>query len=373
MGISKKDLLGIHKWLGLIAGLFILVMAFSGSLLVFDDEIEHYLQRDVIYLDNSQDSVNIDAAYHAVQEKYPNWGVRISHIPDTPNRAIEAQVRRPDLGRRILYIHPTEATILRDLHGNETFSYWLLNLHYKLHAGFWGEVLLFFAGLCFIGSLITGFWFYRKSIWRVLTFKIRPRFRNLHSGSSELHRCVGVWVLLMNLLMALTGILLSLIVVGTNVYQLAKGEQKPIPDPPSVTVSLDNLIDKSTTDLAGFTPTYIEMPPTAKESITIFGGMDTDWPIHYEFSNHIEYNPQTGEETERFLIREKHWSYHILSVAYPLHFGNWGGVLTKLIYCVAGLAPPILSITGFIIWRRRRTQRIQVAENNFSSNPIRSK
>jgi len=260
-----------------------------------------------------------------------------------------------------MYVHPTNGKILRDLHGNDTYSYWLLNFHYKLHAGVPGALILFFAGLCFLGSLITGFWFYRKSIWRVLTFKIRPRFRDLKSGSSELHRSVGVWALLMNLLMVLTGVFLSLIVVGTNISHLAKGKEDPVPDPPSVAISVDTLLDKSKNELGGFTPTYIEMPPNAGDPITIFGRMDTDWPIHYEFSNHLEYDPQTGTEIERFLIREKHWSYNILSIAYPLHFGNWGGIPIKILYCLAGLAPPILSITGFVIWQQRQNERKAIA------------
>lgn len=362
MYISKKNILGIHKWLGLIAGLFVLVMAVSGSLLVFDDEIEHYIQRDVIHLNENKGSINMDAAYQSIQQKYPDWGVRITHIPESPSRAIEAQVRRSDEVRRILYVNPTNGTILRDIDGNQTYSYWLLNLHYKLHAGFAGELVLFLAGLCFVGSLLTGFWFYRKSIWRVLTFKIRPRFRNLQSSSSELHRTIGVWALLLNLIMALTGMFLSLIVVGTNTYNFIQGEEKQTPNPPSINVSINNLLEESRTNVAGFTPTYIEMPTAPRKSITIFGRMDTDWSIHYKFSNHIEYDPKTGAETERFLIREKHWSYNILSISYPLHFGNWGGIFIKFLYCMAGLAPPILSITGFVIWQQRRKRRKQIAQ-----------
>jgi len=375
MSVSKKNLLGIHKWLGLVAGLFVLLMGLSGSLLVFDDEIDHYLNRDVIDLSATDGTVNIDAAYRSVQHKYPNWSVRITHIPEEADRSIQAQVRRPHDQRRILYVHPSSGTILRDLDSNETFSYWMLNFHYNLHSGFWGEILLFLAGFCFLGSLITGFWFYRKSIWRVITFKIRPRFRSWQSGSSELHRFVGVWALLMNFLMALTGIILMLIVVGTNTMHLLKGNADPIPNPPPVTISIDNLLNKAQTDMPGFVPSYIEMPETAEDPITIYGHMNTDWPIHYEFSNHIKYGPQTGTETSHFLIRNNHWSYDILSVAYPLHFGDWDGLLIKIIYCLAGLAPPLFSITGFIIWRNRwqKPTRIQqshdVKTNQLKTNP----
>jgi uncharacterized iron-regulated membrane protein len=44
-------------------------------------------------------------------------------------------------------------------------------------------------------------------------------------------------------------------------------------------------------------------------------------------------------------------------MAGPLHFGNYGGLPLKIVYCLLGFTPAFLSISGFILWRKRRSVR----------------
>lgn len=354
----KSKILRIHKWLGLLAGIFILLMSLTGAAIVFDDEIEAFLQRDVINQPESAQPVSLDPAYKTIRETYPNWDVRIRVIPEKANRAIEAEVRQPN-DRRLLYMHPVNGKILRDLKSENTFSYWMVKFHYKLHAGFWGEVIVLVAGFMLLGSLITGFWFYRKSFWKTVSFKKRPRFSKRKSLSSELHRFIGVWALVFNFITALTGVIILLTIVVGNAKSY--NQPKPLPDPPTVEISLDQLMDKARETNAGFDPSYIRMPVKPDGKIILFGHMDTDLPIHYEYSNYVTYDPHTGEESKSFFIKDQPFYMDILSVAYPLHFGDWGGVFIKILYCMFGFAPAILSITGFIIWRQRskRQQKLR--------------
>ncbi|WP_372636236.1 PepSY-associated TM helix domain-containing protein [Fodinibius sp.] len=368
--MNKRFLLSIHKWLGLIAGIFILIMGLTGSILVFDDEIEQFIQRDVIHQPNSDQPVSLDNAYTSITRKHPNWDVRFTVIPDKAGRAIEAEIRRPD-DRRYLYLHPVTGDIMRDLDSESTFSYWMLKLHYQLHSGFTGEIILLIAGLMFIGSLITGFWFYRKAIKRVLTFKIRPRFRNLQSTSSELHRSVGVWALIFNLITAVTGVVIMLIIVQTHLQ--SDGDSPSLPDPPAVEASLDKVMETARQSHPGFDPSYMRMPAQPDRQITLYGHMDSDLPIHYEFSNYVQFDPETGRESNAFFVRNQPVTTHLLSFTYPLHFGDWGGIIIKILYCLFGLAPAILSITGFIIWlQRERKKRGLQRQKNPSLGPFQS-
>ncbi|MEH2143698.1 PepSY-associated TM helix domain-containing protein [Nostoc sp.] len=34
----------------------------------------------------------------------------------------------------------------------------------------------------------------------------------------------------------------------------------------------------------------------------------------------------------------------------PLHYGTFGGFATRILYIFVGLAPLVLSITGFVMW-----------------------
>lgn len=346
----KRKLLSIHKWLGLLAGIFILVMSLTGAIIVFDDEIEGFLQRDVIEQPESSQPVSLDKAYSSIREIYPNWDLRFKVIPSKSNRAIEAEIRRPDQ-RRYLYLQPVTGEILRDLNSDNTFSYWMLKLHYQLHSGFWGEVVCLLAGLMLLGSLITGFWFYRKSVWKILRFKIRPKFNNRKMLSSEVHRFIGVWSLIFNSITALTGSFLILIIVVSHAEKF--NEPEPIPNPPEVMVSLDGIMAKARKTYTDFDPSYIKMPDKEGDKIRLYGHTDTDLPIHYKFSNYVDYNPKTGSETTSFFIRNQPFSTHLLSVTYPLHFGDWGGIFIKILYTLFGIAPGILAVSGFLIWRQR--------------------
>ncbi|TYP92171.1 putative iron-regulated membrane protein [Fodinibius salinus] len=356
--MNKQILLSIHKWFGLIAGIFILVMGVTGSIIVFDDEIDHFIHSETIEQPNSSKPVSLDKAYSSITNKHPNWDLRFTNIPKSANRAIEAEIRRPD-SRRFLYVHPVSGEILFDSNSQNSFTHWMLKLHYSLHSGFWGELILFIAALMFIGSLITGFWFYRKAIGRVLTFKIRPRFRNLQSTSSELHRTIGVWALLFNFITATTGALILFIIVSTHIKS---DGPKPMPNPPAVNTSIDNLLDKAQTSYPGFDPSYISMPKQPNGNITLYGHMNTDWPIHYRFSNYLKFNPQNGKEQQSFFIANQPVYMHLLSFIYPLHFGNWGGIIIKILYSLFGIAPAVLSITGFIIWQKRNRQKKRIKQ-----------
>ena len=38
----------------------------------------------------------------------------------------------------------------------------------------------------------------------------------------------------------------------------------------------------------------------------------------------------------------------------PLHFGTFGALPVKILWCLGDLAPGILAITGYILWWKRK-------------------
>jgi len=47
--------------------------------------------------------------------------------------------------------------------------------------------------------------------------------------------------------------------------------------------------------------------------------------------------------------------------AYPLHFGLWGGLATRVLYVLLGLLPAVGFVTGFWRWRLRRAAERKLA------------
>jgi uncharacterized iron-regulated membrane protein len=76
---------------------------------------------------------------------------------------------------------------------------WLSKFHNSFHLGKTGEWLLGFFAIVFLLSLCTGLILFRKNIIAVLTFKRSACKRN------NLHQVIGVYALLFNLVIAVSG------------------------------------------------------------------------------------------------------------------------------------------------------------------------
>jgi uncharacterized iron-regulated membrane protein len=125
------------------------------------------------------------------------------------------ELRRSD-ARLVVFVHPSKANILKVMDQKDSLVFWILKLHYSLHSGIIGESLILLIGLLFIFSLITGLIVYRKALVNVLTFRTKFLKKRKRSVASTLHRYVGVWALHFNLLMGLTGTVISYEIVKNS-------------------------------------------------------------------------------------------------------------------------------------------------------------
>ncbi|HET8854774.1 MAG TPA: PepSY-associated TM helix domain-containing protein, partial [Salinimicrobium sp.] len=180
----------------------------------------------------------------------------------------------------------------------------------------------------------------------------RINFKNRRSLNSSLHRVIGVWSLLLNLLLAVTGLFLSYEVV------MASLAEPRMPNSPFVSTPIKHVLEEIAEKKPDFTPTYISLPASEEGAISIFG-LYKDDPFYFsEFYNSFTADYRTGKITASSRIQEADLGTKLKSTLIPLHFGNFGGIWTKLLYCFAGLSGPLLSITGFIIWQKgKKTKR----------------
>lgn len=50
----------------------------------------------------------------------------------------------------------------------------------------------------------------------------------------------------------------------------------------------------------------------------------------------------------------------ILNAFVPMHYGTFGGNLTRILYVFVGLSPTILFVTGLVMYRLRRRRQIVI-------------
>ena len=83
----RRSLLTLHQWVGLAAGLFLVVIAVSGSALVFENEIDRALNPSTSFVTPGGQTLSIETLISRVQAAYPAdrvTGVRIAEKPAQP-------------------------------------------------------------------------------------------------------------------------------------------------------------------------------------------------------------------------------------------------------------------------------------------------
>ena len=341
-----KRIYSIHKWCGLIGAVFIFILGITGSILVFNKELEAFEHKKEWHIENTL-PVSIDKGYNSIIAKYPNWDVRLKRIPETVKETLIFNLRRPTQ-RLTVFVHPSSGAIIKTIDSNKTFVSWLLKLHYTLHANLLGEILVLVFGSIYFISLITGAIVYRNALVDMFLFRVKFRSKKKRSTASSLHRYVGVWALVLNILIVFTGAVISYEVVANG---LKKSTVQPILQTASFHFSVDKILYGLKDKFTNFHPTYIRFPTNGGNPVIITGKVKGE-PFYYsQYYNSVAIDTRTGIINKINLNPEASNSTKLSSIARGIHFIEFGNLTIKILFALAGLSAPLLSITGFLLWK----------------------
>ncbi|WP_428665055.1 PepSY-associated TM helix domain-containing protein [Runella sp.] len=358
MNLSRQ-LFTIHSWFGLVTGVFLLMLGVSGSLLIFKEELDHLMYHDLLTVKPQETPLTLDSLYKIAVKHYPNLDGLAWINPSAPKDHSyhfrlylnDSRLISYDLGA--LNIDQYTGKILRQGRSDDLevgWMEWLFQFHFSFHLGTPGAALVAIFGIAMLISVFTGLVIYRKYIWKVVTFNVPFNRKNRRTLSSSLHRIIGVWALIFNVVILFTGFWLNLFSFEKKVW-----ENEMIPTPPNtlVNVSLDSLYAKALQKMPDLTPTYVYFPTQPKRTFSVRGILKGQNPL-FAGGNSIQFDGQTGRFLSQTTFEDLSFWRRIKATFYPLHVGNFGGILLKILYIIIGLTPGLLSVTGFLLWRRRK-------------------
>ena len=181
-----------------------------------------------------------------------------------------------------------------------------------------------------------------------------------------LHVAGGMYVVLLLLIMALTGLTWSFDWYRTGFYKVfgvetsqqgnsghrnsGQGERQMIVD--NKYIQWQKVYDT----LAVKNPSNI--------SISISNGLATVANNHYgntRGSDNYKFNPRTGEIVEYVAYDELPSSGKIRGWIFSVHTGSFGGIVTRVLWFLASLFGATLPLTGYYLWIKRlvKTKRAE--------------
>jgi uncharacterized iron-regulated membrane protein len=366
----RKRLWQFHSWLGLIVGLGLVLIGLTGSLLVFHDEIEGVLNPTLTRVEplpaGRLPAVELVAAVNRRLPGYEIAGWGIDHRD--PRHADFLYVRRHGSADWLVSsLNPYTGEVLANPRDDETtFTGWVLELHYALLADHTGAFIagLFGVALCLLG--LSGLYLYRGFWKTVFTLRWNRSFRILFS---DIHKFIGITSVAFNLVLGFTGAYWNLTHIIGHWIQ-GEDDEKPAPAARlyAETLPFDTLFTDSVERVPGFQVNYVDFPIEPGLPVTLYGSA----PGHVltgPYGSSVVYDAQTGAFQSATDLRHAGLWTRILDTFIPLHYGTFGGLPVKILWCLGGLTPGALAVTGFLMWRARQ-KRLSFAPSSTSQANI---
>lgn len=352
--MKKRYLFTSHSITGLVAGLFILALSLSGALLPFRDNIDALQKPLVGYVDENIKPLSLDSCYKIVQQHYPAAQISNCSLPGKASLPVsffiyDSSYKKGTAALEV-FIHPQTGAVLSTRGGSEdiqhNFMSWLSAFHSSFHAGKTGEWLLGFFAVIFLISIITGIVLYRKNIVAVLLFN------KIAWQKNNLHQLIGTWALLFNLMIGVTGFWMQRYVFKKEFYQSSDWVNSFKPSA-NLFFNFDSAYAKVKKDYPGFTAWVIYFTQSSKGKTAIYGSNAGNAFIHSKKFADVLFLDSTGTVTKTRFINEIDAADRHDIINSQLHMGKYGGIGIKIIYGLFGISSALLSITGFLLWRKR--------------------
>ena len=240
-----------------------------------------------------------------------------------------------------------------------TIQRYFRDLHYYLfipdNVGHF-TVLVF--GFLLLISLTTALLFYKK--WWHKLFELQTG-KGILVLFRSFHRLIGLWSVPFSILFSITGIWYFL--ERANVNGLGDYVNPDLP-------KLDNMIVEERRDYLSYTVDYDKAVQIAQAKIPglvvgdLLPPVNTTTPIYLtghseeplvrQRANRVYLDPVSYEVVELQNSEDISTAMWLNDIADPLHFGSWGGLITKLIWFVFGLGISSLILTGIWITFKRK-------------------
>ena len=352
---SDKNVYVLHKWFGLIGGLFLLMLSLTGIVLLYSEPLDRALNPELTQVMPAGQRLSVDSLLNVVKKQYPQAKINgLLLQTENPDWAVvvEASVERK---RLIITQNPYSGIVLGSREREQTLHRQILKIHEHLTIGDWGHFILLIVGFCLLGLVATGLWYYRRSLLGV--FKIGVRQRNLYLKNSDLHKLVGVCAFLFLLVIGGTGTFMHWEKVERMFDEEPKRSEPPaaaIATANQASAPLEMLVKKAATIVPNFVAQYVAFPRDGQGPIAVRGRRPESNRLLGKFTTEVLFDAQSGELKGVENQEDKDFEAKIEGSMEQIHFGKYGGWFSRLVYALGSLGLAAMTITGFVIWWKKR-------------------
>ncbi len=393
---ARRVFLIVHLWLGLVIGLWFSLIGLSGSVLAWRSELSAMELRAKFPIEKPSfnakmfplaDAIAIGTRPQAERPSVRPQAARADSAQQALNITIPTHrmpyyaVARGNVRRGpVTLIDPYSARVYSNVNTRETRVGTIQQFHQRLIAGARGYVANGFLNLLAIPLVLSGLWLWWPKNVAQLKARVQvKRGASLKRTLYDLHNVMGIYLYGILFVTTLTGAMLVYQHIaadgGLRAFlseetsaPAARGAQRGgargQEETPVVEIRGERLTPDSILEIArALRPNYelsrLQFPARTNQAIAV----TFQKPFGLSNSETVFLDPYRGQivntATRDSGVDARGWTR-------LLHLGEFGGVLSKLVYTFAGLMPTGLFITGVWMWwnQKRKSLRTKKLSSN---------
>ena len=297
------------------------------------------------------------AVMESVQRAYPDSRVSGVEAPTTARPTYLAYAASGDRCVTLL-LDPVSAQLLGEV-PEQSFVRTLQDLHFDLLGGSRGRLVNGVGALGLLGMCVTGLviWWPGVATWR-RGFAVDLR-RSWKRVAWEFHSAVGIWTVTLISMWALTGVHFAFpspFRSAVNAISPLTVAVTPMSNPTgaafAVRPSWGELIARAQQRIPDLHVQRVVTPSSATGAFLVMFSRDRPGPADEHLTS-VYLDQYTGDVLNKSPRAARSAGDIVMDWVAPLHVGSFGGTGVRVAWLILGLAPPLLFVTGFIMWWSR--------------------
>ncbi|MDZ8222451.1 MULTISPECIES: PepSY-associated TM helix domain-containing protein [unclassified Nostoc] len=349
----------LHQYIGFIVGLVLLIVGLTGSLLVFEQDFDRFMiTQKYGQITPQQVQLSPESVLNTIEAKYAARSdlhlFRI-YLPDTSSSPYVGQLSSTDEQRIEVFVNPYTGKIIGERISDNTLIGMLLKLHVSLMAGETGTMFVGIAAFLMCILTVTGLVLWPG--WRKLIIGFKVKF-DAHPKrvNFDIHKVAGIVSVVFLFFTGFTGFCWNFYDLTEPIIYAVTFTSKPSellskPIPGKSAFGLTEQLKIADAALPGAVTKSIYLPGKPEDALQI------RMKLPQESSDYGDSNVYLDQYSGKVLrvdnALKMRLGDRVLNFFVPLHYGTFGGLPTRILYVFVGLAPLILFVTGFVMWKHR--------------------
>jgi uncharacterized iron-regulated membrane protein len=349
----RRALLLLHLCCGLTVSVYAVLIGVTGSLLVFRAELTALEFPEFHSGELRLPAVGPDLALAKAREAFPGFRPLTVTWPHAGQPSWMVYVLKGREAREV-FVDLQTGQIAGSRDPRSGWTGGLAQLHANLWAGRTGSLLNGY-GACAVATLgLSGIW-----LWLTGAGKWRSRLQiDFYAGwrklAWQLHHSTGIVSVAFVLLLSVTGtyFVWSSAYVRAVERAFGRSREPSVPrHPRPALLPIAALAERGARAIPGLPIHRVQVVESALQPVRVT--LREGAPAEFHRVSTVFLDPVTGDVLGELRLAARPFGDSLLAWFSAAHFGIFGGLPVRILWAATGLAFPVMSVTGFLMWWRR--------------------